>query len=59
VRDALITLVVQDLSSIVPVGRIPDGDGGRGLWIVEAASASRGVDEVRDDGKRVWARLDL
>jgi len=56
---AIVTLTVQDPSPELPVRRIPDEHGGRGLFIIEAVSASWGVDEIRDDGKRVWARLDL
>jgi anti-sigma regulatory factor (Ser/Thr protein kinase) len=56
---AVITLTVQDPSPEPPVRRTPDQRGGRGLSIVEAVAASWGVDNVRDDGKRVWARLDL
>lgn len=32
-------------------------ESGRGLRIVEALSASWGVEDVPDDGKTVWARL--
>jgi len=56
---AIITLTVQDPSPELPARRIPDEHSGRGLFIIEAVSASWGVDEIRDDGKRVWARLDL
>ena len=55
----IITLTVQDPSPELPVRRIPDEHGGRGLVIIDAVSVSWGVDEIRDDGKRVWARLDL
>jgi serine/threonine-protein kinase RsbW len=53
-----ITLAVHDPSPTVPVRRVPDEHGGRGLMIVEGFSTSWGYDRYRDDGKRVWARLD-
>jgi anti-sigma regulatory factor (Ser/Thr protein kinase) len=53
-----VTLAVHDPSPVLPVRRAPDEHGGRGLMIVERLCASWGYDTYRDDGKRVWARLD-
>ncbi len=35
-----------------------DAEGSRGLPLVAAASADHGVDQIADDGKRVWAVVD-
>lgn len=40
------------------LGPLDDRRGsGRGLRIVEALSASWGVEDIPDDGKTVWARI--
>ena len=33
----------------------PDAEGGRGLALVQALAADLGVDQIDNDGKRVWA----
>jgi signal transduction histidine kinase len=50
---------VLDRSLVRPVVRHPgpDGEGGRGLYIVDAMSACWGVDEL-PGGKRVWAEVE-
>ena len=35
-----------------------DETGGRGLPLVEAVSVEHGVDQIADDGKRVWAVIE-
>jgi anti-sigma regulatory factor (Ser/Thr protein kinase) len=52
-----ITLAVDDPSPVPPQLGAPSDDGGRGLSIVTALSASWGFLKHADDGKRVWARL--
>jgi hypothetical protein len=32
-----------------------DAEGGRGLPLIEAVSRDHGVDQIPDDGTRVWA----
>ena len=49
VHDAGHTLDSED-----PVSN-PNNEGGRGLLIVKALSTDYGVDQIPDDGKRVWA----
>jgi anti-sigma regulatory factor (Ser/Thr protein kinase) len=36
----------------------PAAEGGRGLPIIHAVSVDHGVDQIPDDGKRVWAVVD-
>ena len=36
----------------------PDAESGRGMFLVDAVSAESGVDQVPDDGKVSWARVD-
>lgn len=49
---------VSDGSRERAVRRVPDDHGGRGLLLVEALSLDWGQ-ELRPDGKIVWAELDL
>jgi anti-sigma regulatory factor (Ser/Thr protein kinase) len=35
-----------------------EAEGGRGLPLVDAVSVDHGVDQIPDDGKRVWAVVD-
>lgn len=37
---------------------VPDAESGRGLYLVDAVSAETGVDDIEDDGKVTWARID-
>jgi anti-sigma regulatory factor (Ser/Thr protein kinase) len=49
-----VTVAAVDTSPTHPRRREPDGNGGRGLTIVEALSTRWGVCD-RPDGKHVWA----
>jgi anti-sigma regulatory factor (Ser/Thr protein kinase) len=51
-----VSIAVVDGSAVVPRRRAPDGDGGRGLGIIEALSQAWGVQD-HHGGKRVWVRL--
>lgn len=44
-----------DLRTAAPVARDPNAEDGRGLILVRALSRDSGVDQIADDGKRVWA----
>ncbi|MER7461224.1 ATP-binding protein [Micromonospora sp. NPDC126480] len=57
VRDGEVTISAVDGSAVVPRRRDPDGDGGRGLAIIEALSQAWGVDDLPDGGKRVWVQM--
>lgn len=53
---------VHDESSAFGAGRASDSvrgaqdaEGGRGLTLINALSVDHGVDQILDDGKRVWA----
>ncbi|MFG1661211.1 ATP-binding protein [Micromonospora chersina] len=52
-----VTVCAVDGSAVVPRRREPDGDGGRGLRIIEALCQAWGVEDLPDGGKRVWVRL--
>ncbi|MEU0151314.1 ATP-binding protein [Micromonospora fulviviridis] len=56
-RDDEVTVCAVDGSAVVPRRRDPDGDGGRGLRIIEALCRAWGVEDLPDGGKRVWVRL--
>lgn len=47
---------VDDAARTPAVPRPPSDNGGRGLTLIEACSSAWGQ-EVRDDGKTVWAEL--
>lgn len=47
---------VDDADRTPAVPRPPSEDGGRGLTLIDACSSAWGQ-EVRDDGKTVWAEL--
>ncbi|MGS2619924.1 ATP-binding protein [Micromonospora sp. LZ34] len=52
-RDGDVTISAVDGSAVVPRRRDPDGDGGRGLAIIEAVCHAWGVDSLDDGGKRL------
>lgn len=56
-RDEDVTVCAVDGSAVVPRRRDPDGDGGRGLGIIEALSEEWGVQDIPGGGKRVWVRI--
>ncbi|MEU5531095.1 ATP-binding protein [Micromonospora chersina] len=56
-RGDEVTVCAVDGSAVVPRHREPDGDGGRGLGIIEALCQAWGVEDLPDGGKRVWVRL--
>lgn len=55
-HERSVTVSVADGSAVVPAVREGDGDGGRGLVIIEALAEAWGV-ENHHGGKRVWVRL--
>ncbi|MEW2382600.1 ATP-binding protein [Micromonospora sp. NPDC047707] len=52
-----VTIAAVDGSAVVPRRRDPDGDGGRGLAIIEALCDEWGVTDLDDGHKCVWVRL--
>lgn len=54
-QDRGVRIEVHDASSVWPVPRVPDEDGGYGLLLVETLSSRWGVAERRGVGKVVWA----
>lgn len=56
-RDGRVTIAAVDGSAVVPRRRDPDGDGGRGLAIIEALCDEWGVTNLDDGHKCVWVRL--
>ncbi|MCI4066789.1 ATP-binding protein [Micromonospora sp. R77] len=56
-RSDEVTICAVDGSAVVPRHRDPDGDGGRGLRIIEAVCRAWGVEDLGEGGKRVWVRL--
>ncbi|WP_167493834.1 MULTISPECIES: ATP-binding protein [Micromonospora] len=55
--DGRVTIAAVDGSAVVPRRREPDGDGGRGLAIIEALCDEWGVTDLDDGHKCVWVRL--
>ena len=51
---------VHDEASDPPGGGAPgaDAESGRGLLLVDAVAEETGVDQIEDDGKIVWARIE-
>jgi anti-sigma regulatory factor (Ser/Thr protein kinase) len=54
-----VRIEVRDDSSAVPAmrGQLPQGEGGRGLMIIDALASAWGVEAVEGDGKAIWIRL--
>ncbi|MEV7553155.1 ATP-binding protein [Amycolatopsis sp. NPDC089917] len=57
-RPGRLRIEVDDAATAPAAPRPPSGTGGRGLALIDACTTAWGQ-EHRDDGKTVWAELDL
>jgi anti-sigma regulatory factor (Ser/Thr protein kinase) len=55
-HEGAVTVGAADGNSVVPYPRPAEGEGGRGLLIIECMSAGWGVHD-HEGGKRVWVQL--
>jgi hypothetical protein len=56
VGDDVVRVLVDDQDPRPPQPRDPDGDGGRGLMIVDRLARAWGCTRL-EGGKRVWAEI--